>query len=785
MAAAQVEFAPDLARDPRHYKARAGGVDLWTTDTGVVLAVRSAPRQAAAIALSFGAARVRGEDQFCRARNWMRGGQRAASERDARRVVLEAVVPGCDVVWRESSAGGFEYDLRLSRELAGACPTVTVEGHEALWLAPDGSLVIETAVGALVQPPPRAFQVVGGVERDVPCAFRLEGPARYGFELGAHLANEPLVVDPALRWSTYISGQYEQSISAVAAGVSDCAVVVGVTESVDFPTTLGAFDPFYNGATDAFVSCIAPDGRSLVWSTMLGGVGDDAARSVVVDAAGVVTVAGETTSTDFPSTTGAFDTSFGGDRDVFVAQLSVDGSVLEWSTFLGGTLADRCGELARAANGDLVAVGTTRASGFPVTAGAFDTTFNGGGFFGDVFVTRLAQDGASLRWSTFLGSSQEEVGERLALSAQDEIVLAGTAYSALFPTSSGAFDRTWQAPSEAFVARLSSNGAQLVFSTLLGGSGEEFVRAVAVESSGSVLCVGECTSGDFPTTPLAPDTQFDGASDGFVARISSDGAQLVDSSFFGGADTDRVVDVVLDAQGALVLGCETSSVDLSTTSGCLDPDPNMPIGSVEQELFIARWPANFGAPTYATYFGSTNADALAGLALTQAGEVLLAGTTQGPGFPVSSGAFQPSWNVTALHDGFAARLAFLTHPVRFGTGKLNSGGTAASIRWSGFPSLGDNDFSVGVDFALPNVWCQVFRGAHTVNWPFLGHLLRVGPPYRRYARFKSDFLGYGQRAIPIEPWMVGQTLYFQVWYEDVSDPFGAALTDALRVIVYP
>src|SRR5690606_5573160 len=119
----------------------------------------------------------------------------------------------------------------------------------------------------------------------------------------------------------------------------------------------------------------------------------------------------------------------------------------------------------------------------------------------------------------------------------------------------------------------------------------------------------------------------------------------------------------------------------------------------------------------------------------------------------------------------------LLHPIPYGIPKVNSGGGGAQVRYEGFPSLKDGYFRVGVDFSMPNQWCFVFQSLQPTDLPFAGGRLYVMPPYKRYPRFKSDFLGYGARQIPIEPWMVGQTLYFQVYYEDPEDPvFGGSLS---------
>lgn len=780
---AQLVFEPALGRapTPRALVAHSGGVRLWAREGGLTLALLRSEREAAALAIDFGGAVPAGEEDLCRGLQRFRGAECSSSERVYRRVRYAQVAPGTDLVVREGE-GGFEYDLDLGPHARPEEFVARLAGHEALWIAPDGALVIETAVGALVQPAPLAWEQGSGVR--LACRFRVLGPDSFGFELERRDPARAARIDPALRFGTYLTGEFEQAVLAVAPLPGGGVLAAGTTYSIDFPTTLGAFDPFYSGGTEAFVSCLSADGAQLLWSTLLGGAGDESASSLAVSPTGAVIVGGETTSSDFPTTAGALQTSFGGVRDVYVARLAPDGSALEWSTLLGGSAADRFGGLALAAGGEVVLAGGTR-GGLPASAGAFDATYNGGPFFGDAFAARLSADGSARVWLTYLGGSGDELAERVALDAAGGVVLAGSAYAASFPTTSGAFDRTFQAPSEAWIARFDASGAQLVFSTLLGGSAEERVLALAVEPAGTVLCAGETLEGDFPLTANAFDYAYEGPGEAFLTRLAADGSALLDSTFFGGNDLDRISALAFDSAGRIVLGGDTLSDDLPTTPGAYDSTANMPIGGIEREVFIARLPATLTGLETLTYFGSSQGDALEALALDANDEVLFGGVTRGPGLPTSAGAFQPSWNVTALTQGYVARLALLLHPIPYGVGKLNSGGSRAQIRWSGFPSISDADFRVGVDLALPNVWTQVFRGLQPANWPFAGSRLRVRPPFTRYTRFKSDFLGYGMRDVALEPWLAGQTVYFQVWYEDPLDPAGAAVSDALRVLVHP
>lgn len=774
-----VVFEPALGRAPEGcLVSRAGGVFACARPGGLGLALVGSPREGAHIELDFGRSSPEGEGELCRGLARSRGGSLLATDRVFTSVRWREVVPGIDLRLREGG-GGLEYDLELGEAAHLSEFEARVRGHEALWIGPLGELVIETAAGTLVQPAPLAWSMAAGEE--LACRFVLRGADGFGFEL--ERSGERVCIDPMLRFSTYLTGEYEQEVRSVAQGPFGVVLAAGTTFSIDFPTTLGSFDPFYSGGTEGFLSCLSGDGTTLLWSTLLGGSGDDSIHSVRVTSGGSIVVGGTTASADFPTTAGALQSAFGGAQDAFVARLEGSGTALEWSTYLGGALADRFGELELAANDDVVLCGATR-GGLPTSPGAFDTSYNGGPFFGDAFVARLRADGAARVWCTYLGGAGEELAQRIALDANGAVAVSGTCYSALFPTSATAFDRSFSSPSDAFVARFDANGSQLAYATFLGGSGEEAVLDLALEPSGEVVCVGEAFSADFPLEQ-AFDATFEGDSEGFVARLAPAGDALLRASFLGGIDKDRVAALAFDALGRVVLGGDSLSPDLPTTLGAWSPEPNVSAGGMEREVFLARLPASLAGVEYLTYFGSRQPDRLEALVLDASGEPIFGGVTYGPGLPVSAGAFQPAWNVLALSQGYVSRLALLSTPIPFGTAATNSLGGRAQVRWEGYPSATESGFKVGVDLAVPLAWSQVMRSLQAQTQPYLGSRLYLAPPLKRYPRQKTDFLGFAIRDIPIEPWLVGQTLYFQVWYEDPGSAHGAALSEALRVFVYP
>jgi hypothetical protein len=312
--------------------------------------------------------------------------------------------------------------------------------------------------------------------------------------------------------------------------------VTGTTYSADFPTTLGAFDRTLADSNDVFVSKLNSNGSALVYSTYLGGTptpvpagGSDPfefGRGIAIDAAGNAYVTGQTTSSNFPTTPGAFDRTLNvgtfDATDAFVTKLNATGSALVYSTFLGGTSRDD--GLGVAVNGSgaaYVAGETTSARNFPTTLGAFDTTSNGGA---DAFVAKLNAAGSRLVYSTFLGGGAGEGAVAIAVDGANRAWVTGGTSSANFPTTTGGFDRSLNGPSDVFVTKLNGTGSRLVFSTFLGGARTENGRDLAVDTAGNAYVTGTTFSANFPATQGAFDRVFNGDpaifwGDGFVTKL--------------------------------------------------------------------------------------------------------------------------------------------------------------------------------------------------------------------------------------------------------------------------
>lgn len=411
----------------------------------------------------------------------------------------------------------------------------------------------------------------------------------------------------ALVYSTFLGGLSSDFGRGIAVDGAGSAYVTGKTDSTDFPTTPGAFDTTYNDRGDAFVLKLDASGSSLVYGTFLGGSENDDGRGIAVDGSGAAYVTGEVWSDDYPTTAGAFDTTFnGGNTDVFVTKLNAAGSALVYSTFLGGSGSSYEGRdagIAVDASGAAYITGWTGSDDYPTTAGAFDTTFDGSL---DAFVSKLNAVGSDLVYSTFLGGSDSDQGFAIAVDGSGEVYVTGRTRSTDYSTTAGAFDTNYNGGTyDAFVTKLNAASSGLVYSTFLGGDGDyESGWGIAVDGGGVAYITGGTESSNFPTTPDAFDTTLSDPTcpsyavcpDVFVTKLNATGSGLVYSSFLGGGKDDVAEGIAVDQSGAAYLtGLTNSSSDFPTTPGAFDPTDNP--GS---EAFVAKFAVG-GAGEIAEY----------------------------------------------------------------------------------------------------------------------------------------------------------------------------------------
>jgi hypothetical protein len=310
------------------------------------------------------------------------------------------------------------------------------------------------------------------------------------------------------------SGPYGDWGSGIAVNSAGNAYVTGWTSSTNFPLMNPLQGVFGGGDFDAFVTELNPTGSALVYSTYLGGNNRDCGYGIALDSAGNAYVTGCTFSTNFPVTPGAFQTACGGacpvNSNAFVTEINPSGSALVYSTYLGGSGGDGGYGIAVDSAGNGYVTGYTNSTDFPVTPGAFQTTCGNPSFCENAFITEINPSGSALVYSTYLGGSGTDVGQRIAVDSLNNAYVTGWTSSTNFPLMNPLQGVFGGGQYDAFVTKLNPTGSALVYSTYLGGTAADEGEGVAVDGAGNAYVSGTTSSTNFPVTPGAFQTIYNG-----------------------------------------------------------------------------------------------------------------------------------------------------------------------------------------------------------------------------------------------------------------------------------
>lgn len=599
-------------------------------------------------------------------------------------VLYQGLYQGIDLRVRED-APRLEYDLLVAPGADPGRVVVRTEGTSRLALGRDGGLLMRTGRRTLRQAPPVAWQVLpGGVKQPVLSRFRLIDEQRYGFEAPGRDPALPLVIDPGLDWATFLGGNGDETIEGLEIASGGEIVVAGQTWSPDFPHTGGNLVPI--GATP-YVARLNASGTALVYATFFGGTFNHSVLDLALDSSGRPAIVGDTNSLDFPTTEGAYDRTpgdgFHGDYDAYVIQFNASGSGLVFGTYLGSSPNsanfDQAWAVGFEPTGSVVVAGQTSGADFPTTTGAYDRTYAGGR---DIFLSRLNPTGSQLTYSSFLGGAGYDEVFAMAVDPQGFVNLTGKvsgAGSPTFPTTSNGFDRTYDSQGDGYLSRFKLDGggaADLRYSTFLGGSQwTEAGTGIAVDPNDpvSLTVAGWTRSGDFPTTAGALQRTHLVPIDGSMAFVSrfrfptGGSPTLAWSTLYGGPGNQAANDVVVDSIGAAIIAAGTAVNNPATTERAYDRVPGLGLQGKPDGL-VARISANGSQLLYSTLLGGESKGDVAWTVGYAGGtSVIVGGLTNSTDFPVTAGAFDTvyaadglpsdrSSNGTLADDAYVARL---------------------------------------------------------------------------------------------------------------------------------
>lgn len=658
-----------------------------------------------------------------------------------RAVRVRDLYPGIDLAYY-GTRGSLEYDFILHPGSDPRAIALKLDGMAPARIDSKGNLIVASGIAWRR---PRMYQDIDGQRLTVEGRFEMDLARRVHFRIGPYDRARDLVIDPELSYSSYVGGNDDETARGIAVDAQGNVYIAGATSSLNVPIVAGAFQKSIAGQANAFVAKFSSAGK-LIYLTYLGGRGIDIGTSLAVDKSGDAYVSGMTSSSDFPVTPGAFQTKYGGNGegacwqagDGFVAKLNATGSQLVYSTYLGGKQDDLASALSIDSAGNAYVTGYTLSTDFPATPGAYQTKFAGAGgqtskpncngmglvnpqpWFtsGDAFVSKLNPTGSQLVFSTYLGGNLDDFGLSIALDAAQNVYVGGFTLSQNFPVTPGSvrtkfggseIQNMFFTTGDAFVTKLNNSGSSLLFSTYLGGSGDDVITSIATAPDGSIWVTGGTSSTDFPITSSAAQTAYAGytnlpflveqlVGDAFATHISADGTKVLYSTYLGGPANDLGISIAVDPAGLVYLAGFTDSFNFPHTANAIQSRFGGDGGQAHYfqfgDGFITVIDPSASKVVYSSFFGGSQDDQIWGIALDGSGGLWATGNTASKDIPVTPDAFE-SANAGIGSDFFDLKGdSLLAHF----TGLANSGPLIAGLQNSA--SSAGGAVSPGMIFTL-------------------------------------------------------------------------------------
>lgn len=587
-------------------------------------------------------------------------GNWASGARSYRTVKYQELYDGIDLL-AVVDGGNLKYDFMVSPGSETNQIKLNFEGLDEMAIDSEGNLVLSTSVGEMKELSPFAYQMINGSLVPVKCNYVLNGSeVQFEFPEG-YDEDLPLVIDPVVIAST-LSGtpgggsNYGHGASFDLAGnIYSHAIAFGT----QYPVTAGAAQiNFGGGSTDIAISKYNSTGTDLIYATYLGGSGSDYPHSTVTNQFEELFVYGTTNSDDYPTTAGSFDPDFNGDggggpwgggsQDIVISKLSADGTVLQGSTYVGGSAADGLnngnslnygdnyrGEIMLDMLGFPYVVSQTNSDDFPVTAGAYQTTHQGNQ---DAVVFKMTQNLTDMIWSTYLGSAADDTGYGIRPTDNGDVVVCGSTEGADFPTTAGAFQEdlaNGDGTLDAFIARLSSDGSQLLISTFVGTSAVDQAFFVDLDNDEDVWIYGQ-SQGDWPVVGDGNYSTPNGKL--YVAKFNPQLDEMLVSSRIGpgtgfNGDAAPVAFLVDRCDRIYICG-------YSASSGFeLTDDALYNTGS----FVLCAWEEDMSELAFSTYYGGSHVDG--GTSRFDKSGIVYQGVCNGGFFPTNPDAWATGQDV--------------------------------------------------------------------------------------------------------------------------------------------
>ncbi|RKX24419.1 MAG: hypothetical protein DRP45_08250 [Candidatus Zixiibacteriota bacterium] len=570
---------------------------------------------------------TRSEGDICSRSHFFKGNHQANWFTDVPcygSIIMEDVQPGVSV--RFYSAGtDLEFDFVVDPEANPSVAEVTFEGIETLHLDENGDLIITTAWGEIREHRLVVYQEINGVRELIPAEFDIRSASSYGFVLNADYDESlPLIIDPVLSFCTYLGGGVADVGYGVAIDGDGCTYVAGTTASVDFPDTNAYQGTMAGGDWDAFVAKYSVECDTLFYSSYLGGTDSDYAYGIDVDGSGSPYLIGVTSSADFPTMNPIQPTISG--SDAFVTKFTVDGSALDYSTYLGGSDSDYGWAINVDNSLSAYITGYTLSLDFPTVGPAIDTS--GGSF--DVFVSKINSAGSALTYSTYLGGEFTDIAQDIVVDASGRAYVVGYTTSSLFPATVNAYMGSLLVAGRAdmFITRLGATGAMFEYSSYLGGYKSDFANGIDIGTDGSMYILGWTYSNDFPLVGSIQGSR-NGDTDLTITKMNAPGNTLIYSTYLGGSQDEVAGAVDVDDNGQAYVIAHTSSDDFPNVNAF-----QTAYAGGDYDVVVFRINSAGSELDYSTYLGGTLSDMSYGIAVDNDHRARVVGQTESADFPV-------------------------------------------------------------------------------------------------------------------------------------------------------
>jgi hypothetical protein len=645
-----LSFEPNVGQEPAEvrYLARGSSYTLYLTDAEMLLGGHKQPPLRMKLLGAIPAPRIVGDRQQVSTSNYLIGNdpsQWRTSVPNYGRARYRGVYPGIDLVYYGHD-GNLEYDWIVSPSADPEKIRLGFDSADRLRLDEQGDLVVELGKTEYRHRKPVVYQEVAGKRIEIDGSWLLRGNEA-GFRIGTYDRAQPLIIDPVLYYATYLGGTGLDNANAIAVDSVGNTYVTGGTGSADFPTA-SPLQASRLGAGDVFVTKINASGSAKLYSTYLGSTGVDEGKGIAVNSHGEVYVTGSAGFSNFP-TKNAIQSTWGGSGDAFLTKLNASGSALVYSTYLGGIGVDTGTGIALDPAGNAYIVGITFSTNFP-TVNPFQAAK---GLQQDAFVAKINPAGSAWVYVTYLGGNSVDEGYGIAVDTAGNAYVTGETESTNFPVQSP-FQSSNAGSVNAFITKFNPAGSALVYSTYLGGSGNDSGTAIAVDSSGSAYVTGIVTSDNFPlVNPIDGTLGSHAVDDVFVTKFNPSGSGLVYSTYLGGGSGDDAYAIALDRAGNAYITGRTNSSDFPLVN---------PIQATRFafDMFVTEINAAGSAILFSTYVGGSGSEAGRGIAVDALGNIHIAGESTSTDFPVVN-PFQLTNGGTqdAIVLLFATRLPYL------------------------------------------------------------------------------------------------------------------------------